>query len=413
MKNRRNQNIKALILLIFYFSVTNFYAQNVKLINPSFEDRPHFGTIEDGYPTVIKDWYDCAVINRFYNETPPDIHEGGNRDTAFWENTLESAHGNTYLGLVVRDNETWEAVSQRLALPLRKGKCYMFSIYLARSDNYWSFAKVAKDKKQNFVKPAVFQLLGGTGRCGDREVLAVSEPVNNASWEEHTLFIEPQTDYNYVTLQAFYETPVLFPYNGHILVDGASDFDLIECGEEEVAIYERQKRENSILTKKMPAHKAKSRRTEVFNRGSRENKVDTITYVRPNSEKILVNLERDKLSKGAKVKIDKLYFEADTTSIGIDSYSVLNEVFDFLNTNPDIVVEIGGHTNGIPSHTYCDKLSTERAEAVANYLIGKGIQSKRVLYKGYGKRKPIASNSTDEGRKKNQRVEIKIVSMNS
>ena len=83
----------------------------------------------------------------------------------------------------------------------------------------------------------------------------------------------------------------------------------------------------------------------------------------------------------------------------------------FLDTNEDIVIEIGGHTNGLPEHDYCDRLSTARAQSVAQYLYEKGIPVDRIGYKGYGKRKPVATNSTVDGRRKNQRVEIKIVAL--
>jgi len=56
-------------------------------------------------------------------------------------------------------------------------------------------------------------------------------------------------------------------------------------------------------------------------------------------------------------------------------------------------------------------LSTDRAKIVAEYLVDKGIPAERLTYKGYGKRKSIASNLTKEGRKKNQRVEIKILTI--
>ena len=128
-------------------------------------------------------------------------------------------------------------------------------------------------------------------------------------------------------------------------------------------------------------------------------------------EKLLDQLDRDKIRKGQTIRIKNLYFEADTSSIDKDSYEVLNEVFEFLKENKEIIVEIGGHTNGLPKHNYCDKLSTERAREVASYLIRKGISPNRVEFKGYGKRKPIASNMTKEGRVKNQRVEIKILSL--
>lgn len=81
-----------------------------------------------------------------------------------------------------------------------------------------------------------------------------------------------------------------------------------------------------------------------------------------------------------------------------------------MQRNEAVKIEIGGHTNGVPSVEYCQKLSSARAREVANYIINKGIDKNRVTYKGYGKSKPIASDRTPEGRKKNQRVEIKILS---
>jgi outer membrane protein OmpA-like peptidoglycan-associated protein len=87
-------------------------------------------------------------------------------------------------------------------------------------------------------------------------------------------------------------------------------------------------------------------------------------------------------------------------------------VAQFLKDNANIVVEIGGHTNGIPEHDYCDWLSTERAKAIAEFIVQKkGIEGKRVYYQGYGKRSPIATNRTEEGRRLNQRVEVKILSV--
>jgi len=59
---------------------------------------------------------------------------------------------------------------------------------------------------------------------------------------------------------------------------------------------------------------------------------------------------------------------------------------------------------------YCDLLSTARAKSVADYLVAKGIPATQVTYKGYGKRAPLVSNDTARGRKRNQRVEIKVLS---
>jgi len=95
----------------------------------------------------------------------------------------------------------------------------------------------------------------------------------------------------------------------------------------------------------------------------------------------------------------------------VESFAVLDEVFEFLRSNVDVKVEIGGHTNNMPSHDFCDSLSRLRAKAVANYLVQKGISASKLQFRGYGKRKPIANNLTAAGRKKNQRVEIKILSI--
>jgi outer membrane protein OmpA-like peptidoglycan-associated protein len=89
----------------------------------------------------------------------------------------------------------------------------------------------------------------------------------------------------------------------------------------------------------------------------------------------------------------------------------LEEIYLFLKQNQNVTLEIGGHTNGLPSHDYCDRLSSARAKAVRDYLISKGINETRLTFKGYGKRRRIATDATVEGRTKNQRVEIKILSV--
>lgn len=128
-------------------------------------------------------------------------------------------------------------------------------------------------------------------------------------------------------------------------------------------------------------------------------------------QKSLPDLDIAKLEVGQVLRINDLYFQADSSLITDESYSVLNEIYEFMSDNPKVKIEIGGHTNGIPPHEYCDRLSSSRAVNVGAYLKDKGIQEDRIVAKGYGKREPIASNNSLAGRKKNQRVEIKILSI--
>ena len=95
--------------------------------------------------------------------------------------------------------------------------------------------------------------------------------------------------------------------------------------------------------------------------------------------KILPELTAENLEKGEAVRMEKLQFDADSTKINDSSIPTLEELYNFMYDNPTIVVEIGGHTNGLPEHDYCDRLSAARAKAVADYIIGKGIEEKRVV----------------------------------
>lgn len=125
--------------------------------------------------------------------------------------------------------------------------------------------------------------------------------------------------------------------------------------------------------------------------------------------RILPALTMSQLQNGQTIRMEQLRFEADSASLNDDCLPVLNELYDFLAENGGVVIEIGGHTNSTPPDEFCDRLSSARAKSVADYLIGKGIAQQRVAYKGYGKRKPVATNATPEGRRMNQRVEIKIL----
>jgi len=91
---------------------------------------------------------------------------------------------------------------------------------------------------------------------------------------------------------------------------------------------------------------------------------------------------------------------------------VLNEIYDFLHKYGEITVEVGGHTNNVcRPESYCEWLSNERAQAVAKYLIKKGIVSERITYKGYGSKTPLVKNTSLAARKKNQRVQIQITGL--
>lgn len=93
-------------------------------------------------------------IQGHVTESPPDIQPAlDNDDTPLFKVTKESTNGNTYVGMVVRSNETNERIGQRLMSPLMAGTCYQFSIYLAKSERYLSGTKSNSVLLEEYITP--------------------------------------------------------------------------------------------------------------------------------------------------------------------------------------------------------------------------------------------------------------------
>ncbi len=104
-----------------------------------------------------------------------------------------------------------------------------------------------------------------------------------------------------------------------------------------------------------------------------------------------------------------IQFEVNKANLRQSSFPVLNEIVGALEAQPDLKIEIQGHTDSTGAHDYNVGLSKRRAESVKAYLVSKGIASHRLTTRGYGPDRPIASNTTREGRARNRRVEVKPI----
>jgi OOP family OmpA-OmpF porin len=103
-----------------------------------------------------------------------------------------------------------------------------------------------------------------------------------------------------------------------------------------------------------------------------------------------------------------VYFDFNKATIKSVSFALLDDVAQAMKDNPKIKVEIQGHTDSVGDDNYNLKLSQKRAESVKAYLVKKGIDSGRMVPKGYGENVPIADNRTTAGRDQNRRVEFVI-----
>ncbi|HRI60408.1 MAG TPA: OmpA family protein [Saprospiraceae bacterium] len=127
----------------------------------------------------------------------------------------------------------------------------------------------------------------------------------------------------------------------------------------------------------------------------------------------VANIGSKTVKKGSIFRLEKLYFDVDKSDLKQESETELDRLFNFLNDNPGVSIEVRGHTNNQmwPNVDFANQLSTERAKAVADWLVAKGIAANRVQFKGFGWTMPVEPNINAEGRKKNQRVEVKILTM--
>jgi OOP family OmpA-OmpF porin len=109
---------------------------------------------------------------------------------------------------------------------------------------------------------------------------------------------------------------------------------------------------------------------------------------------------------------NKIHFEYNKADIQADSYDLLDSLTDVAKKCPNDAILIAGHTDSIGSENYNLKLSTNRANAVKEYLVTHGISQDRVKSVGYGESKPIADNNTKEGRSANRRIEFNVMGIN-
>jgi outer membrane protein OmpA-like peptidoglycan-associated protein len=126
-------------------------------------------------------------------------------------------------------------------------------------------------------------------------------------------------------------------------------------------------------------------------------------------------LERDlylvPIEIGEKVRLNNIFFATGKWDLLPESFTELDKLLKILTDNPNMVIEINGHTDNVGDDESNLSLSQKRAAAVVTYLLGKGVASTRLDSRGFGETQPVAPNESDEGRALNRRVEFVIIKM--
>ena len=185
------------IFLILICLSANISAQ-ITVLNPSFEDTPSDATVPQG-------WHACE------ERTTPDILPG------FWGVYNEPTDGETYAGIITRENGTFESFGQRLSAPLKKGECHQFTIDLAHSNIY-----------AGYNKPIMLQIYIGDNKCDEDQLIYTSKLISHEEFKTYKIQFKPDKDYQYIILKAFIKEGK-FSHVGNILLDNMKSISF--CGQ--------------------------------------------------------------------------------------------------------------------------------------------------------------------------------------
>jgi hypothetical protein len=153
---------------------------------------------------VPRGWLTCT------DDTTPDILPGP------WGVYTEPSHGDTYIGLITRENGTWEAIGQKLTEKLKKGICYTMSLDVARSDTY-----------SDYHDPIKLRIWCGKSKCDKAQLILETDFIRSTEWEEYEFNFVVKDDVQYILLEAFIKEG-RFSHRGNVLLDNISA--IVQCG---------------------------------------------------------------------------------------------------------------------------------------------------------------------------------------
>lgn len=198
-----NSSARSMILLwallvlgsAFIRPIENGPGGKINFTNPSFEDKPQQSASPAGWQSLTPG-------------STPDIQPG------IWGLMMAPQEGQTFVGLVAREDGTAEDIGQTIKEDLRSGVCYGFSLFLAHSTKY-----------AGYIHPLRLRVWGSSRRGGKDQLLASSPLVEHTEWKSYKFQFIPNNTVRYITFEAWYGPGVLFKYKGNILLDNCSSIE--------------------------------------------------------------------------------------------------------------------------------------------------------------------------------------------
>ncbi len=354
------------IYISLFFSSILLGQQTVQIIknivpNGSFENyRKKSGNIRQAIP-----WQPIASVD-YYQEPISN-------DTSIYKGALS---GKCYAGLRFQKKYK-EFIQVKLAESLHRGTTYDFEMSVRFA--FWSnaslksfgvlFSKVGYKNKKDAIKTSIIDSVCKKGSL-----------INSYKWFKIYGKYTAEGGEKYITIGNFSEK----------IKKDMIRMDKFKLGFKEAYYFVD---DISLIKQKEIVEKVK---VEILGSFSVEEQQDSVLEV---STSVKV---------GDKIQLKNIFFDNGKYYLLPASYSELNKLVQYLLRNPQMEVQINGHSDNGGSKFKNQKLSELRAREVFDYLIKKGVQNK-LYFKGFGSTMPIASNDTEDGMAKNRRVEFEII----
>lgn len=188
----------SLFLFLILFALQLQAQEAIPFFNASFEGEPTTAA------TMPQGWTPCRI------GTTPDILPGQ------WGVYTIPSHGQTYVGLITRDDGSFESIGQRLPAPLEQGDCYSFKLDLAHSKTY-----------SGYNLPVRLRVWAAGKICSRDQLLWESDLIHKQTWETFEIRFIPQATYQYIIIEAYFAPGVFLRYRGNVLIDNLTE--IIKC----------------------------------------------------------------------------------------------------------------------------------------------------------------------------------------
>jgi outer membrane protein OmpA-like peptidoglycan-associated protein len=396
---------KIITFLILFISLAacSLSGQNL-VVNPSFEEYTIIPKGPKGRGKLgVENWNRCK-------NTTPDLFSNKIRNSVWIPNnfmgTQFSKSGNSYIGIIAIDMGSYgkyrEAIFTKLKEKLRTDKKYCVSMFVSLAE------------KSDY--------------CTSDLGILITRKNLNGSYED----IIPKSRYNEIERKQLLKKIIYHDTHkikvidnmewvkicGIYTAEGNEQYLTIGCFQDKVSIKKSvnfNQRNNSLYKRvayyyiddvsvvqvESPENCNCQPIESVIEEPVAELKAET-----PAEQEII---KLDTIAVGQNIVLNNIYFALNDSALLDSSFAQLNKLYKTLNSNPTLKIEIAGHSDNTGSAEYNQKLSEARAKAVISYLLQKGIEQKRLSFKGYGNTKPVANNSTEQGRQQNRRVEFVII----